>query len=40
MIGTNDLWIAATGLTHGLPIATGNGVEFKRVPGLDVVRVG
>lgn len=39
LIGTNDLWIAATGLTHQLPIATGNVAEFNRVPGLVVVPV-
>jgi tRNA(fMet)-specific endonuclease VapC len=39
LIGTNDLWIAATGLTHQLPIATGNVAEFNRVPGLIVVPV-
>jgi tRNA(fMet)-specific endonuclease VapC len=39
LIGTNDLWIAATGLTHDLPIATGNVDEFRRVPDLDVVEV-
>ncbi len=40
LIGTNDLWIAATGLTHNLPIATGNVKEFSRVPDLHVVGVG
>ena len=39
LIGTNDLWIAATGLTHQLPIATGNVAAFKRVPDLIVVPV-
>ena len=37
LIGTNDLWIAATAVTHGLPVATGNGSEFTRVPGLAVL---
>jgi len=39
LIGGNDLWIAATALTHELPIATGNGGEFRRIAGLDVVDV-
>ena len=37
LIGTNDLWIAATSLRHGLPLVTGNTVEFARVDGLDVI---
>jgi predicted nucleic acid-binding protein len=40
LIGTNDLWIAATGLAHAVPVATTNGAEFGRVPGLEVVNVG
>jgi tRNA(fMet)-specific endonuclease VapC len=39
LIGANDIWIAATALTHGLPIATGNLREFQRVRGLVVVPV-
>jgi predicted nucleic acid-binding protein len=39
LIGTNDMWIAATALTHGLPIATGNVREFEKVDGLLVVPV-
>ena len=39
LIGSNDLWIAATALTHSLPIATGNVDEFSRVPALEVVDV-
>lgn len=35
-IGPNDLWIAASALTHGLAIATLNVREFQRVPGLTV----
>lgn len=35
-IGTNDLWIAATALVHGLPLVTRNVREFQRVPELDV----
>lgn len=36
MIGTNDLWIAATALVHGLGVVTNNVDEFRRVPGLAV----
>ena len=37
LIGTNDLWIAATALVHGLPVVTANQEEFRRVKGLVVV---
>jgi tRNA(fMet)-specific endonuclease VapC len=37
LIGTNDLWIAATALVHGMGVVTNNENEFGRVPGLDVV---
>lgn len=37
LIGTNDLWIAAASLRHGLPLVTANPAEFRRVDGLDVV---
>lgn len=37
LIGAHDLWIAATALTHGMGLATGNASEFQRVPGLRVV---
>jgi tRNA(fMet)-specific endonuclease VapC len=36
LIGPHDLWLAATALTHGLSLATGNLREFRRVPGLVV----
>lgn len=35
-IGERDLLIAATGLAHGLTVATKNTREFARVPGLRV----
>jgi tRNA(fMet)-specific endonuclease VapC len=35
-IGPNDLWLAATAVTHGLSFVTGNLREFSRVPGLEV----
>lgn len=37
LIGTNDLWIAATALVHGMGVVTNNVDEFSRVPGLMVV---
>lgn len=37
LIGTNDLWIAATALVHGIGVVTHNKDEFERVPGLVVV---
>ena len=40
LIGTNDLWIAATALFHGVPLATGNVKEFARVSDLQVIGVG
>ena len=37
LIGTNDLWIAATALVHGMPLVTNNADEFRRVPELEVL---
>ena len=37
LIGTNDLWIAATALVHDMALVTNNGDEFRRVPGLVVL---
>jgi predicted nucleic acid-binding protein len=37
LIGTNDLWIAAAALAHGIPLVTRNAAHFNRVPGLSVV---
>lgn len=34
LIELNDLFIAATGITLGLPVCTLNREHFKRVPGL------
>ena len=39
LIGANDIWIAATALTHRLPVATGNIREFEKVNGLTAVPV-
>jgi tRNA(fMet)-specific endonuclease VapC len=36
-IGAHDLWIGATGVAHGLAIATGNLADFQRIPGLRVI---
>lgn len=37
LIGTNDLWIAATALAQSLPVVTGNAEHFRRVPEVEVV---
>lgn len=37
LIGSNDLWIAASSLRHGLPLVTANAADFRRVEGLDVI---
>lgn len=37
MIGSNDLWIAATSLRNELPLVTSNIGDFRRIAGLDVV---
>jgi tRNA(fMet)-specific endonuclease VapC len=37
LIGTNDLWIAAAALVHGMGVVTSNTSEFQRVPGLQVI---
>ncbi len=36
-IGDNDLWIAATALTHQLPVVTRNIDHFRRVKHLQIV---
>jgi tRNA(fMet)-specific endonuclease VapC len=36
LIGSNDIWIAATALVHGLGVVTRNISEFQRVAGLTV----
>jgi len=40
LIGSNDLWIAATSVRHDVPLATANAVDFRRVPGLEVIAYG
>jgi predicted nucleic acid-binding protein len=37
VIGSHDLWIAATALAHGFGVATRNARDFGRVPGLRVL---
>ena len=37
LIGTNDMWIAATALVHGMPLVTNNLRDFQRIPGLDAM---
>lgn len=37
LIGTNDLWIAASSLQHGLAVVTANVEDFRRVSGLEVI---
>jgi predicted nucleic acid-binding protein len=36
LIGSNDLWIAATGLAYHMSVVTRDVEHFRRVPGLDV----
>lgn len=40
LIGTNDLWIAATAVAFKKPVVTRNVTEFRRVPGVQVLRYG
>jgi predicted nucleic acid-binding protein len=37
LIGSNDLWIAATGLAYEMPVVTANLEHFQRVPELEVL---
>ena len=37
VIGAHDLIIAATAKLHGASVLTDNAVEFRRVPGLNVL---
>jgi tRNA(fMet)-specific endonuclease VapC len=37
LIGSNDLWIAATAIAYGMPLVTSNQRHFQRVPGLQIV---
>lgn len=37
LIGTNDLWIAATAIANAVPLVTANLDHFRRVPALEVL---
>jgi predicted nucleic acid-binding protein len=37
LVGTNDLWIAATALVHDEPLVTRNTADFRRIPDLTVL---
>jgi len=37
LIGSNDLWIAATSLHFGLPLLTADVEHFRRIDGLELV---
>lgn len=37
LIGANDLWIAASALTHQMALVTRNASDFRRVPNLEVL---
>jgi tRNA(fMet)-specific endonuclease VapC len=37
LIGTNDLWIAATALSADMGVVTRNAEHYRRVPGLTVI---
>ena len=37
LIGSNDLWIAATCVRHAVPLVTANLAEFRRVADLEVI---
>jgi tRNA(fMet)-specific endonuclease VapC len=39
LIGAHDLIIAATALSHGCAVLTTNFAEFRRVPGLQVIKL-
>lgn len=39
LVGSHDLWIAATAIAHDTRLATANAGEFERVPGLEVLAV-
>lgn len=40
LIGSNDLWIAATAVAYQMPIVTRNRGHFSRVPGVEIVAYG
>ena len=36
LIGSNDLWIAATAIAYAIPLVTRNTRHYQRVPGLEI----
>lgn len=36
-IGSEDCWIAASALRHGIPLLTHNGADYADIPGLTIV---
>jgi predicted nucleic acid-binding protein len=37
LIGSNDMWIAATALAYRMPVVTANLEHYRRVPDLEVL---
>lgn len=37
LLGANDLWIAATCVSHDVPLVTADVAHFRRVPDLEVI---
>ncbi|MEB3220577.1 MAG: PIN domain-containing protein [Candidatus Sericytochromatia bacterium] len=37
VVDAHDMLIGATALRHGMPVLTGNGRDFGRIPGLEVL---
>lgn len=37
LIGSNDLWIAATSVRHDVPLVTANVADFRRVEGIQIL---
>ncbi len=37
LIGTNDLWIAATSIRHDVPLVTANVADFSRVERIQLL---
>jgi predicted nucleic acid-binding protein len=40
LIGSNDLWIAASGVAYAMTVVTRNQRHYRRVPGLTVADYG
>ncbi len=37
LVGSNDIWIAATALAHKCPLVSANVAHFQRIPNLEVI---